>query len=378
MQRERGFSMVELIVAMTVTLIVSSAIYGLLSAGGNAFRREPEIADRQQNIRAAMDLITRDVYEGGAALNTFSQAFTRVDPAGPCAGSLNSCGPMGAMGAAAASARGGDPEETDVLEVVSTDEQCPQLAVCSNGAGQPIPGTAGVFVTQERLPACLQVPGLVALVADSTFTIAPALAAGGAAACTTSGASGVNANLTLGATLAPFAGSGFTNPNPNPGAANTVYLYRGRLVRYRVGPSLDPADPVPGLWRTESGRYNPDGSAAAEPGTAGFNPVGSPWQLVARGVEDMQIEYLDGNGAWLNQPPVSIPNDWTTIVRQVRITLSARVSQANLGGESTAGGGAPVAVRGQLSAAVAPRAAMTELQMCLAATPACPAASHIQ
>ena len=50
-------------------------------------------------------------------------------------------------------------------------------------------------------------------------------------------------------------------------------------------------------------------------------------------------------------------------MRQVRITLSARVSQANLGGESTAGGGAPNAVRGQLSTVVTPRAAFGELQM---------------
>ena len=66
MRRQSGFSLVELMVAMTVTLIVSGAIYGLLASGGNAFRREPEVADRQQNIRLAMDLITRDVYTAGA------------------------------------------------------------------------------------------------------------------------------------------------------------------------------------------------------------------------------------------------------------------------------------------------------------------------
>ena len=81
MRKERGFSMVELMVAMTITLIVSGAIYGLLTSGSTAFRREPELADRQQNIRVAMDLISRDVYNAGASLPTFSQVFTRVDPA---------------------------------------------------------------------------------------------------------------------------------------------------------------------------------------------------------------------------------------------------------------------------------------------------------
>lgn len=99
---------------------------------------------------------------------------------------------------------------------------------------------------------------------------------------------------------------------------------------------------------------------------------------MARGVEDLQLQYQDGNGAWLNQPPVSIANDWTTLVRQVRITLSARVTQANLGGETTGNAGGPNAVRGQLSSVVMPRATFNELQMCLASTPACPAAAHIQ
>ena len=45
---EAGFSMVELVVAMAVTLIVAGAIFGLMSAGQSAFRREPELMDRQQ------------------------------------------------------------------------------------------------------------------------------------------------------------------------------------------------------------------------------------------------------------------------------------------------------------------------------------------
>ena len=193
------------------------------------------------------------------------------------------------------------------------------------------PGVTGLFVTRERLPQCLTVPGLVAMVADATFTIAAATASGGTTACTVGGASPPNGNLTLSPTLLPWVGVGFSNPNPNPGTANSVYLYRARLVRYRIAPNPDPLDPAPSLWRTETGRFNPDGSAAVEPGTAGFNPAGSPWQLVARGIEDVQFQYQDGNGAWLNQPPVSVVNDWTSLVRQVRITLSARVSAGQPG-----------------------------------------------
>jgi prepilin-type N-terminal cleavage/methylation domain-containing protein len=358
MRHERGFSLVELIVAMTVTLIVSSAIYGLLTSGGNAFRREPEVADRQQNIRAAMDLIARDVFSAGAAMPPFAQVFTRLDPIGPCNGGLNSCGQPGTMGPPAATARG-DDEDTDVLEILSADEQCSSLNVCNTGA---VAGNAGTFVTRESAPQCLGVPGLAMLVSspavvnNAAFTIQAVTGTGGTTTCS-GGAAPPNANLTLTTPLGLFI------PAPPIAPGDAVFLYRGRIVRYRVAPNPDPLDPNPTLWRTEAGLYMPDGSPAAEPGSAGFNPAGSPWQLVARGIEDLQIEYLDGSGAWANLPAPMLNGDWTRLVRQVRITLSARASAANLGGETTAGGGAPDAVRGQLSTVVAPRAAFNELQM---------------
>jgi prepilin-type N-terminal cleavage/methylation domain-containing protein len=350
MRYERGFSLVELIVAMTVTLIVSSAIYGLLAAGDNAFRREPEIADRQQNIRAAMDIVARDVFGGGAAMPTFSQVFTRNDPAGTCAGSLNSCGPAGTMGPVAAAARGGDDEDTDVLEVVSADEQCSNLNVCQDPGAA---GTTATFVTRESVPQCLVVPGLVLLVnspappTNASFAIQPMTGTAGTTPCA-GGASPPNGNLQLTASLAPFAVGPFVG-------TDTVFLYRA--------PNPDPLDPAPSLWRTETGRFRPDGSVAPDPGSPGFVAAGSPWQLVARGIEDLQLEYLDGTGVWANQPPVSLNATWNTLVRQVRITLSARASGANLAGATAGGGGAPNAVRGQLSTVVAPRAALGELQM---------------
>ena len=50
---QSGFSLVELLVAMLVTLVVSGAVFALMTAGQGAFRREPELTERQQNIRVA-------------------------------------------------------------------------------------------------------------------------------------------------------------------------------------------------------------------------------------------------------------------------------------------------------------------------------------
>lgn len=368
---ERGFSLVELMVAMTVTLIVSGAIYGLLTSGSTAFRREPEVADRQQNIRFAMDLVSRDVFNAGAAMPTFAQVFTIADPVGgACAGGagLNGCGVAGTMGAAAAAARApgdlGDPfEETDVLEMVSTDEQCPVQSVCN----AVTPGTAGLFVTREGVPGCFRLPGLALLTDGTSFVVQPARAVAGAATqC--AGGSVRNGNLTLSLLPDAFRPPAAALPPPNPAPwppaiAPSIYLYQGRVVRYRVAPSNDPNDPGPALWRSESGRYSSTGVLALEPGQGGFPDPGSPWDLVARGIEDLQVEYMGGDLLWHNQPPVSTTADWTSLVRQVRITLSARASAGNLQGQTSAGGGAPDAVRGQLSTTVAPRAAFQELQM---------------
>jgi prepilin-type N-terminal cleavage/methylation domain-containing protein len=351
MRSERGFSLVELMVAMTVTLIVSGAIYGLLASGSNAFRREPELADRQQNIRVAMDLIARDVFNAGAALPTFSQVFTSSDPTGgACAGGVNGCGIAGTLGAAAAGARapgdGNDPSEnTDTIELVAADESCRMLTVCSTS---PTAGSAGLFVSRESLPGCLELPGLVLLAEDTLFSVQPAtLDSGGA--CPSGGNSAQNGSLHLDAAVDPWTPGGtFASPG---------YLYRAQVVRYSIAP--DPTDDTPGLWRSRTGRYKTDGSVGASPG------AGAPWELVARGIEDLQIEYRYGApGAWHNAPPISAKDSWNTLVREVRITLSARTTGANLQGQTrAAGGGGPDAVRGQLSTTVAPRAAFNELQM---------------
>jgi prepilin-type N-terminal cleavage/methylation domain-containing protein len=367
--RAAGFSLVELMIAITITLIVSGAIYGLLASGSNAFRREPEVADRQQNARVAMDLIARDVFNAGSALPAFSQAFTVRDPAGigDCGDGLDGCGTtFGIMSA----------DKPDVLELLSADEQCPFQTVCCTSASCPTPGVAGQFVTRERVPACMGLPGLALLTTVSGtptkdwFVIQPASAtATGAQTCQPGGAA-TNGSLTLGPSLpgwpplvAPEA------PNPaQPPATPAVYVYRARIVRYRIAPSLDPGDAAPALWRSENGVYQTDGSlgVAPEPGTAGFPGASSPWQVVARGIEDLQIQYFAGAaGPWADAPPVVTSGTYDSLVRQVRIRLSARAAAANLSGEQNvaAGGTGPRAVRGQLSTVVTPRAAFDELQM---------------
>ena len=61
----RGFSLLELMVAMVITLVITGAMYGLIVSGQGSFRREPALSDRQQQIRIAMSRIQEDILKAG-------------------------------------------------------------------------------------------------------------------------------------------------------------------------------------------------------------------------------------------------------------------------------------------------------------------------
>ncbi len=74
-----GFSLVELMVALTLSLAIVSGVFRLVDPASGAFQTQPEVADVQQRMRAAIAAITRDV--GGAGGMPF--LATRADPVSP-------------------------------------------------------------------------------------------------------------------------------------------------------------------------------------------------------------------------------------------------------------------------------------------------------
>ena len=92
---ERGFSLIEVLISIALTLIVMGAVFTLLTRGQKSFEREPEVADLQQSARTALDMVTKDILQGGAGLPPEFPAFSRINGAG-------------------------DVVPTDVLEVIGT------------------------------------------------------------------------------------------------------------------------------------------------------------------------------------------------------------------------------------------------------------------
>jgi prepilin-type N-terminal cleavage/methylation domain-containing protein len=345
---ESGFSMVELLVAMTVTLIISGAIFGLLTGGQNAFRREPAMTDRQQTIRVAMDLIKRDVAGAGAQMAPFVRAFTPgLDGAGGAPSSTQTAGSI-------------SNTATDVLEILTATGQCPGVVLTAASGSQ--------LTSAETQPTCFPDSA-----ATRTFFYVGSTSAAEVnnygvelgRSNSAAGTNGFNIDLLASGNLNPVA------PNPAAGfcgTANCRMALPVDVVRYEVAP--DPEDGnVPALWRSQTGAYTAAGAGPFAPGSSRPN-----WEVVARGIEDFQVRYLTGgSGGFVSDPgtpfctapcnPVQ-PADLNLIVKQVEVRLSARaITGGPIQGGTTAAAGsnAGTAIRGQLVAVITPRAALTAL-----------------
>jgi prepilin-type N-terminal cleavage/methylation domain-containing protein len=329
---ERGFSLVELMVAMVITMIISGAIYGLLSSGQSAFRREPELTDRQQNIRVAMDLVMSDLRTAGSGFPAVTQVFTV---------GLNGAGPQGLSSL------------SDYLEFIGDDGTCPPVtAAGSSGANIDAAG---------KIPGCYGTnPGLVFVLFQSD---PPGIGFGH-----NNHSSGTKLNFPGGKNAPSCAACTVATPFSG-GALEPTGFARLQMFRYEIALDGTGAAAVPTLYRSDTGGIDPVAMTFAHAG------AGVPgWQAVARGIEDLQVQYRLGNSSttWADAPgTVSGATDYGNMVREVRVTLSARVVTPNLttaGAAATAGAittGAGItggrAVRGSLTSVTSPRAVLSIL-----------------
>jgi len=310
-----GFSLVELLVAMTITLMISGAIFGLMTGGQRAFQREPELTDRQQNARVALSLIERDVAKAGAKFAVTSQAFTNaLDGAGLTPGLVGN---------------------TDILETVGANGDCPDVDLRTS--------TPGVNVLAAlTVPSCFPEPAMVMLFYGNgppkwgfAFNLH---------------AQDLMINFPIGQ-QPPASQIQNQADLDSPSVPNRVGLVE--VIRYEIAN----VGGVPNLFRSARGGIKTNGDYVAAPDAAGA------WQLVARGIEDLQVRYQVGPDTnplvWADIP--GIPIDVDTVVRRVEITLSARSLVANLQGQ-TPNANLGSAVRGQLVTVVSPRAALFNMQ----------------
>ncbi len=62
---DKGFSLIEILVALLITVIVMASVFMLLNKGQESFRREPEVADMTANARHGLHRISQDLMVAG-------------------------------------------------------------------------------------------------------------------------------------------------------------------------------------------------------------------------------------------------------------------------------------------------------------------------
>lgn len=355
---QAGFSMVELVVALAVTMLVSGAIYGVLASGQNSFRREPEIADMQQNLRMAMDLIMRDVAAAGEGIPAGTAAAT--PPGLPFV-------QIFVTGLDNVAARPLRPqvidEHADDLDMLVGTSDCGAERVC---------GYAGEKAANIRTLAASTCVGAsetpIFFMNDGTWTtryitdLTQNQGASGNPGEESSCPSGEwHKDLHFPAAKAQTADASVNNPSPadlcgnypdlgtTTGAACTpVYVMDADRVTYRVVSGLDG---VPNLERRST-------RSLAGALAAGF-------QVVARGIEDLQVEYATAGAptTFVAGAPTVVAGDYDTIITQVRVTLAGRTTATGLAGERADVHGGGQFIRSSLTSMGAVRSGLLQVSL---------------
>ncbi len=305
--KEAGFSLIELMVAITITVIITGAMFGLLTGGQTAFKREPERTDLQQNLRIGMNIVMEDVAMAGMGLDPYQQVFTTgLDESTTVSGA----------------------NTADALEILGLDGTCNGLVATGDGAS--------TITLKQALPPCFYANSTAIVIVSRVGGVHQwALATGLARGATT-------------ITLAGTQPAGVVAPTA-PTDTNAVQL--AKLVRYQIATPAAP-DNIPSLYRSEVGGLSAGGVLQAPLSGAGG------WQAVARGIENFQVQYrTDAIATWQDGAPAVTAATVNTIIKEVRVTLFGRGIKTGLQGQMAGPTGAPT-LRAQLVSIGTPRAAL--------------------
>lgn len=79
---QTGFSLIEMMLAMILTMALTGVVFSLMRKGQQAFVVEGSRSELNQNFRAAADLIARDIQAAGAGIPGFLGPIAGIDGTG--------------------------------------------------------------------------------------------------------------------------------------------------------------------------------------------------------------------------------------------------------------------------------------------------------
>ena len=74
--RERGFSVVEMLIATAIMMAITGAVFGLMNPAHGTFKTQPEVSDMQQRLRISVDTLQKDLLMAGAGTYSGSRVGT--------------------------------------------------------------------------------------------------------------------------------------------------------------------------------------------------------------------------------------------------------------------------------------------------------------
>ncbi|MFQ5793329.1 MAG: PilW family protein [Acidobacteriota bacterium] len=299
-----GFSLVEVLVAVSITVIVMASVFALLTKGQDGSIRETQIANLNMSTRMGLESIARDLaaagyktpgtsavlWSDGGGITPDEITILYADPDVPTSEPLK-CGGAGKEGG------GGGP--------CSTINKSSTLNIDPNTL-DPLPTDPEQSYSEGMILFAIEKEdcngdGQVGIY-PFELTQAPTLTGAG-------GGSALNLNHNPGKSASELNRPGGFNSEVHPDCA---VIGRFRVVQYRINPL--PPTPNPSLERRDLG-------------------AGQPWVPVANNIENLQLRYGTGAGLF-DMPPPPKAADSTTWINRVKMTVSGRTESTGLQGAS--------------------------------------------
>ncbi len=274
--RCNGFTLIELLVAMAVSGIVAAAIFTVFKSQQDSYIVQEDVAAMQQNLRAGMSMLSRDVRMAGFGFSSGQVSWYDNTGASPVTGYIKGI-----------SITNNNPDQIDIIYADASVRATITHQMPNSSAVLDVDSTNGFSV------------GDLVIITD-----------------------GNNASLleitqvqSAALKLQHNPGAGNINPPgghnifPSGGYASGSDVYRVRYVSYRINTN-DPLHPTLAV------------NFQGPNGAGGYQPL-------ANNIEDMELVYIfadGGEATAYDDTDADLTNDYDDI-RAVRITLLARADR---------------------------------------------------
>ena len=123
MREKNGFTLVELLAGILISAIILAGLYGVFFSQQKAYSAQEQVAEMNQNIRAALDLMTREIRLAGykTSTSTFNGIATATSGSIRILADLNQ-----------------DGDTADDNEDITYTYNPEDLQICRNGVSLPI------------------------------------------------------------------------------------------------------------------------------------------------------------------------------------------------------------------------------------------------